>query len=165
MDAVPGRDFTKALEDAHRQIDHARVNVSHADTKASLLAAGTIPLAALLLAAPSLADHNGFVRAVAWTAASFIVMGIGFLGTVVWPRLSGSSGIRIAAHRSPDQIMRRLLEDSADPERRLRAATGEASLLATLAFEKFRRLRAAMACFAIAAVLMLAAAVGLAVSG
>ena len=157
--------YESAIAEAHRKIEHSRLMLAHADTKASLLAAGTIPLTALLLAAPSLTDPSGGTSAIAWSGAAFLLSGIGFLGAVVWPRLSGNSGIRATAHRSPEQVMAFLLETASDLNRRLLAASEEETLLATLALDKFRRLRAAMTCFAIAAVLMLATAVALVVSG
>lgn len=155
----------KALAETLRQIDHARFSLSHADTKASLLAAGTIPVTALLLAAPSLTHPLGAVGAFVWASAGFMMIGIGFLGAVVWPRLGGNGGIRAAAHRSVEQVVDQTIRRVSEPEQHLRAATEELSVLATLAFDKFRKLQAAMANFAIAAVLMLATAIAFVVSG
>ncbi|GAA2321046.1 hypothetical protein GCM10010403_08540 [Glycomyces rutgersensis] len=94
-----------------------------------------------------------------------MLVGIGFLGAAVWPRLTGRTGIRSGARRSPDEIVRTTLRTSTDPEQQLHDAAEELSMLATLALDKFRRVRAAMTCFAIAAPLMAAAAIGFAVSG
>jgi hypothetical protein len=154
-----------ALDEAHRRIEHARFNLSHADTKASLLAAGAIPIAALILAAPSLTRPSGFATAMSWCAAGLMLLGIAFLGCVVWPRLRGRSGIRAAANRSAEQVARELLAMSSDRERLLRNAAEELILFSTLALVKFRWLRAAIVCFAFAAVFMIVAAIGFAGSG
>ena len=143
-----------ALGEIHRQIDHARINVSHADTKAALLAAGAIPITALLLAAPSLTEPSGSASVVSWVATSLMLLGIGFLGSVVWPRLSGRTGIRAGARRSPGHIIDLTLRLTADSDQRLLRAAEELSLLASLALTKFRRLQAAIVCFGVAAVFL-----------
>ncbi|WP_310284090.1 MULTISPECIES: Pycsar system effector family protein [Glycomyces] len=165
MGTPPPETTRAALDEVYRQLDHARVNVSHADTKAALLAAGAIPITALLLAAPSLTERVSVSSVFGWAAAGSMLVGIGFLGAAVWPRLTGRTGIRSGARRSPDEIVRTTLRTSTDPEQQLHDAAEELSMLATLALDKFRRVRAAMTCFAIAAPLMAAAAIGFAVSG
>ncbi|MFC3494259.1 Pycsar system effector family protein [Glycomyces rhizosphaerae] len=165
MGTPPSMAAKHALDEVHRQIDHARVNVAHADTKAALLAAGAIPITALLLAAPSLTQPFGVFSVTAWAAAAFMSAGIAFLGAAVWPRLSGHTGIRVGARHSPDEIIRTVLRHSADSERQLHHAAEELSMLATLAYEKFKRVRAAMTCFAVAAVLVLVTALAFVVSG
>lgn len=154
-----------ALDEVYRQIDHARVNVSHADTKAALLAAGAIPITALLLAAPSLTKGVNAASVFGWLGAGSMLFGIAFLGAAVWPRLAGRTGIRSGARRSPDEIVAATLRSSNDPDQQLRDAAEELSMLATLALGKFRKVRAAMICFAIAAPLMAIAAIGFAASG
>ncbi|WP_112141337.1 Pycsar system effector family protein [Glycomyces dulcitolivorans] len=151
--------FDAALAEIHRQINHARTNVTHADTKAALLAAGAIPITAVLVAAPSLTRPLGLLSAVAWIAAAFMFIGISMLGAVVWPRLAGGSGIKTGARRPPDQIIENALHASSSPESQLENAAAELELLATLAYAKFRRIQAAILCFAVAAVFMLVAAV------
>lgn len=89
-----------------------------------------------------------------------LLCGMAFLGAVVWPRLVGSSGIRVGANHTPEHIIERALRISSSPERQLEDAAEELSLLATLAYVKFRRTQAAMICFAVASVLMVIAAVG-----
>ncbi|MFB9661687.1 Pycsar system effector family protein [Glycomyces mayteni] len=159
--SAPHPELVKAaLAEIHRQIDHARINVSHADTKAALLAAGAIPIAAVLIAAPSLTRPLGLHSTAAWTAAVFLFLGIFMLGMVVWPRLSGGSGIKTGARRKPSQIIETALRVSASPERKLKYAAAELSLLATLAYVKYRRIQAAILCFAVAAVFMVVAAIG-----
>jgi hypothetical protein len=155
----------RALAEAHRRIDHARFNLGHADTKASLLAAGAIPIAALILAAPSLTQPSGFATATAWCAAGLMLSGIGFLGCVVWPRLRGRNGIRAAANRSADQVAMDLLVLSADPDQLLLDTVEELVLFSSLALVKFRWLRAAIACFAVAAVFMIVAAIAFTAAG
>jgi hypothetical protein len=154
-----------ALDEVYRQIDHARVNVSQADTKAALLAAGAIPITALLLAAPSLTERISVPSLFGWSAAVSMLVGIGFLGAAVWPRLAGRTGIRSGAQRSAHEIVETTLRVSKDPEQQLLDAAEELSMLATLALDKFRKIRAAMTCFAIAAPLMAIAAAGFAISG
>lgn len=154
-----------ALDEVYRQIDHARANVSLADTKAALLAAGAIPITALLLAAPSLTKGVNAASVFGWLGAASMLFGIAFLGAAVWPRLAGRTGIRSGARRSPDEIVAATLRTSIDPDLRLRDAAEELSMLATLALGKLRKVRAAMTCFAVAAPLMAVAAIGFAVSG
>ncbi|SDL75547.1 hypothetical protein SAMN05216298_5073 [Glycomyces sambucus] len=149
----------QALSEVHRQIDHARVNVSHADTKAALLAAGAIPITALFVTSPLLNGHFGFSVAMSWIGIGFMLLAITSLGAVVWPRLAGTSGIRNGANRSAQQIVARTLETSSSPARQLEAAAAELSFLSTLALSKFRKIQAAILCFAVAAVFMLVAAV------
>lgn len=165
MGTPPPETTKTALDELKRQIDHARVNVSHADTKAALLAAGAIPITALLLAAPSLTERISISSVFGWSAAASMLVGIGFLGAAVWPRLAGRTGIRSGARRSPGEIVETILQASSDPMQHLHDAAEELAMLATLALDKFRRVRAAMTCFAIAAPLMAAAAIGFAVSG
>ncbi len=165
MGTPPPLDTETALSEVYRQIDHARINVTHADTKAALLAAGAIPITALLLAAPSLTERISVGSVFGWSAAASMLVGIGFLGAAVWPRLAGRTGIRSSAKRSADEIIETTLRVSNDPERQLLDAAEELSMLATLALDKFRRVRAAMACFAVAAPLMAIAAIGFAASG
>ncbi|MEU5873302.1 Pycsar system effector family protein [Glycomyces sp. NPDC047369] len=159
MKTPPHEVTAKALDEVHRQIDHARVNVTHADTKAALLAAGAIPLTALFLASPSLNVPFGLATAASWAAIAAMFVGIGLLGAVVWPRLAGSGGIRNGANRAPDQIIEKALRVSSSPKKQLEEAAEELALLATLAYSKFRRIQAAILCFAVAAVFMVAAAV------
>ncbi|MEU5152836.1 Pycsar system effector family protein [Glycomyces sp. NPDC021274] len=165
MGTPPPLDTETALNEVYRRIDHARVNVTHADTKAALLAAGAIPITALLLAAPSLTERISVSSFFGWSAAASMLVGIGFLGAAVWPRLAGRTGIRAGARRSPNEIVETTLRASHDPEQQLLDAAEELSMLATLALAKFRKVRAAMTCFAIAAPLMAIAAIGFAVSG
>ncbi|MFG3343021.1 Pycsar system effector family protein [Glycomyces sp. NPDC048151] len=163
---TPPPEATEAtLDEIKRQIHQAHVNVTHADTKAALLAAGAVPIAALLFAAPLLTQGITVASVFGWSGAASMLVGIAFLGAAVWPRLGGRTGIRAGARRSPDEIVKNALRTSADPERQLLDAAEELSMLATLALGKFRKVRAAMTCFAIAAPLMAIAAIGFAVSG
>ncbi|THV27231.1 Pycsar system effector family protein [Glycomyces paridis] len=155
-----------ALHEIHRQADGSRHMISNADTKASLLAAGTTPLAGLLLAAPSLTGSSDTASTLAWAGATFMLAGIGCLGAVVWPRLpAGDTGIRASANQPPEVVAQRILKNYGDSKMLLAASAKELSVLSTLALIKFKRLRAAMVCFAIAAVLMLATAIAFALSG
>lgn len=165
MDPVDTASTETALAEVHRRIDHARFNLGHADTKASLLAAGAIPIAALILAAPSLTRPSGFATAIAWCAAALMLAGIGFLGCVVWPRLRGGNGIRAAANRSVDEVTRDLLVLTSDPDLLLHDTVEEWVLFSTLGLIKFRWLRAAITCFAVAAVFMIGAAIAFMASG
>ena len=92
-----------------------------------------------------------------------IAAGIGFLGAAVWPRLAGRTGIQSGAHRSPDEIVETTLRASTDPDQQLFDAAEELSMLATLALDKFRKIRAAMTCFALAAPLVVMAALSVSV--
>jgi len=140
-------------------IDHSRQMIAHADTKASFLAAGAIPLAAILVAAPSLTDPSMAVRVVSWIGSLLLLLGIGCLGSVVWPRLpSRDVGIWVGANHSASEIAQRALLHTHDPEMHLASCAKELSVLSTLALVKFRLLHAAMACFALASVLLLVAA-------
>lgn len=141
------------------EVDHSRQMIAHADTKASFLAAGAIPLAAILVAAPSLTDPSMAVRVVSWIGSLLLLLGIGCLGSVVWPRLpSRDVGIWAGANHSPSEIAERAILHARDPEIQLESCAKEQSVLSTLALVKFRLLHAAMACFALAAVLLLVAA-------
>lgn len=165
MGTPPPEATRTALTEVYRQIEHARVNVTHADTKAALLAAGALPITALLFAAPSLTERISVASVFGWSAAASMLVGIAFLGAAVWPRLAGRTGIRAGAHHSPEEIVEMTLQASNDPEQQLHTAAEELAMLATLALDKFRRVRAAMTCFAIAAPLMATAAIGFAASG
>lgn len=157
MEAPPPETTSSALREVYRQIGQAQANVTHADTKAALLAAGAIPITALLAASPALTGPLAFSKVTSWTAIAFMLAGIGLLGAVVWPRLSGRSGIRSGANRSTEQIVAKARLISSSPERQLQDAAEEFSLLATLAFAKFRRIQWAMLCFAAGGVFMLMA--------
>ncbi|MEU6859567.1 Pycsar system effector family protein [Glycomyces sp. NPDC046736] len=160
MDNISDAELDAAATELHHSIEHSRLMITHADTKASLLAAGTIPLAVLLLAAPSLTGPSGAASVFAWIGAVFALSGIGCLGTVVWPRLpAGDTGIRASAHRSAERIAAHAVEAARDPERMLRANAKQLAVLSALALIKFRLLRAAMSCFGVAAVFMIAAAI------
>lgn len=150
-----------AIEEAHRNIDAARATLVQADTKASLLAAGAFPVAAVLLATPSLVEPRGSSTVFAWTAAAVMLLGVVFLGSAIWPRLSGRTGLRAAAGVAHDRIEANFRRMARDPEVRLRFAVEECRLLSTLAVTKFQRLRAAIVCFAIAGALIIATAVAL----
>jgi hypothetical protein len=132
--------------------------IGHADAKASFLAAGAVPIAAILLAAPTLTDPSTPVRVVSWIASFLLIIGIGCLGAVVWPRLpSRDVGIRAGANHSPQEIAERALALTRDRQTQLTFCSKEQAVLSTLALTKFRLLRAAMTCFGVAAVLMLVA--------
>jgi hypothetical protein len=148
-----------AIEEVRWELDHSRQMISHADAKASFLAAGAIPIAAILLAAPTLTDPSMTVRVVSWIASLLLVAGIACLGSVVWPRLpSHDVGIRAGANHSPEQIAERALALTRDSESQLTSCSKEQAVISTLALKKFRLLRAAMTCFGTAAALMLVAA-------
>ncbi len=147
------------VELVQRDIDHSRQMIAHADTKASFLAAGAVPFAAVLLAAPSLTDPSTAVRVVAWVGSLLLILGIGCLGSVFWPRLPSSDiGIRAGANHSASEVADRARLLAGDKEAQLASYSKEQSVLSTLALVKFRFLRAAMICFALAAVLLLVAA-------
>ncbi|MEU6250193.1 Pycsar system effector family protein [Glycomyces sp. NPDC047010] len=148
-----------AIEEVRCELDHSRQMIGHADAKASFLAAGAIPIAAILLAAPALADPSTPIRVVSWTASFLLIIGIGCLGSVVWPRLpSRDVGIRAGAHHSPEEIAARAIALTRDRTTQLTSCSKEQAVLSTLALTKFRLLRVAMSCFGAAALLMLVAA-------
>lgn len=161
MDTLTSEELETALASLHRKSESAQTNLSRADTKASLLAAGAIPVTALLLAAPGLTDPRGANTVVAWTAAGFMLAGICLLGTVVWPRLKGKAGINWTVDRSVDGIVEQVLAESHDPKLLLHDAAEECRILTALARAKFRRIQAAMACFGIAFVFVLLTAVSI----
>jgi len=146
------------IEMVQREIDHSRQMLTHADTKASLLAAGAVPLAAVLLATPSLTDPSTAVRVVAWIGSLLLILGIGCLGSVVWPRLPARKvGIRAGANHSASEVADRARLLTRDKEAQLAAVAEEQAVLSTLALIKFKLLRAAVICFALAALLLLVA--------
>lgn len=143
---APWEQFDLAVEDLHRAGDLARMEIARADAKAASLAAIAIPIAGILLAVPSLTTLEAHNLVLAWTAASFMLLGVGYLGSVVWPNLRGNVGISFVSATSPEQLVKVSVDHSQDPDERRTYAARESNLLARLATAKFRRVQKAILC-------------------
>lgn len=147
VDSAASRErFDLAVEDLYRAGDLARMEIARADAKAASLAAIAIPIAGILLAVPSLTALQAHNLVLAWLAAVFMLLGIGFLGSVVWPNLSGNVGIAFTSSTPPEQLVKVSVDRSQDPVERRSCAAEESSLLARLATAKFRRIQKAILC-------------------
>ena len=151
------------MADLHRTCDLARAEIARADAKAGLLAAIAIPIAGILLAVPSLTPLRGAIRALASAAATFMLVGIVYLGAVVWPQLRGDVGISFVSATPPDRLAEVIMKHSVSPAERRAFAAAESNLLARLATAKFRRIRRAILFFGLGTTLLFVTCISLTV--
>lgn len=153
------------IADLQRHIFNARADIARADAKAGLLAAAVVPIGGVLLAAPALTDQRGLASVLTWSAAVCVLVGVAFLGMVVWPRLDGDSGYIPLADLSVAQVVDMTRVRSEGLREREDAAVREFKFISKVAIGKFSRLRLAILCFGLAGLLALAAGSVLAFSG
>ncbi len=78
-----------------RLLDETREEVTRADTKASIVLAGAgvvvgILLTGLVTGTVSIAGERWYVGTLVWISGGFLVTGVGFLGSAVYPRTRGA---------------------------------------------------------------------------
>ena len=128
-----------------RLLDETREEVSRADTKASIVLAGSgvvvgILLTGLVTGDVDLKGEGGIVSVLAWIAGVLLVGGVGFVGSAVYPHTKGAEPgharwfAEIAQYEDEATLAEAAQADQADGGRDLH----QARVLAVIVARKYR---------------------------